>query len=104
MKKTMSAAFLAAALALTSACGGGGGDRPTKAEVKTSITSDDSVFGSAIPEAAADCVAGALVDSKVSTETLNAIVEGDEDYEGSDEDKDSLNDLQSKIGECATAE
>jgi hypothetical protein len=102
MKKTMSAAFIVAALALTSACGGDDGGRPTKADIKTSITSEDSVFGSAIPEEAADCVAGALVDSDISDKTLNAIVEGDEDYKGSDDDKDALSDLTSKITKCAT--
>lgn len=102
MKKSMSALFIVAALALTSACGGDdGGDRPTKAEVKKAITSDDSVFGTAIPSKAADCVAAALVDSKVSDKTLNAIVEGDEDYKGTDKDKDALTDVSSKLGECA---
>lgn len=99
MKKTMSAMFIVATLALTSACGGGD-DRPSKAEVKKSITSKDSVFGTSIPEKSADCVAGALVDSKVSDKTLNAIVEGDEDYKGTDKDKKALNDLTTKLGEC----
>lgn len=99
MKKTMSAMFIVATLALTSACGGGD-DRPSKAEVKKSITSEDSVFGTSIPEKSADCVAGALVDSKVSDKTLNAIVEGDEDYKGTDKDKKALNSLTTKLGEC----
>lgn len=103
MKKTMSAAFIVAALALTSACGGGGDDRPSKADIKTSITSKDSVFGSAIPKESADCVSSALVDSDISDKTLNAIVDGDEDYKGSDDDKDALADLQSKLTECLTA-
>lgn len=102
MKKTMSAAFIVAALALTSACGGGGDDRPSKADVKTAITSKDSVFGSAIPEEAADCVAGALVDSKISDKTLDAIVKGDTGYKGSADDKSALSDLTSKVTKCAT--
>jgi hypothetical protein len=104
MKKTMSAAFIVAALAFTSACGGGDdGGRPTKAEVKTAITGEDSVFGSSIPDKAADCVAGALVDSDVSDKTLKAIVEKDEDYQGTDKDKDALDGLTEDITKCATS-
>jgi hypothetical protein len=103
MKKTLSAAFVVAALAFTSACGGDdGGDRPSKAEVKTAITSEDSVFGTAIPEASADCVAGALVDSDVSDKTLTAIVESDKDYKGSKDDEKALTDLTSDFAKCVT--
>jgi hypothetical protein len=102
MKKTLTAALVVAALSLTSACGGGG-DRPSKAEVKEAITSKDSVFGTSIPEKAADCIAGALVDSDVSDKTLQAIVDSDKDYKGSDKDKDALNGLQSDLTKCATA-
>ncbi|MRJ76827.1 hypothetical protein GEV29_09785 [Aeromicrobium sp. SMF47] len=101
MKKSLSTAMIVAALALTSACGGGE-DRPSKGEVKTSITSKDSVFGTSIPEAAADCVAGLLVDSKLSDKTLNAIVEKDEDYKGSKEDREALTDVSKKFSECVT--
>lgn len=103
MKKTLSAAFIVAALALTSACGGGGGgDRPTKAEVKTAITSDDSVFGTSIPEKSADCVAGVLVDSDVSDKTLKAIVDSDEDYKGSKDDEKALTSLTADFAKCVT--
>jgi hypothetical protein len=100
MKKSMSALFIVAALALTSACGGGD-DRPTQGEVEKAITSEKSVLG-AIPDKAANCVAGVLVDSKVSDDTLNAIVENDEDYKGTDKDKDALEGLQDDLGKCAT--
>jgi hypothetical protein len=104
MKKTMSAAFIVAALALTSACGGSdGGGRPTTAEVKKAITSKDSVFGTALPEAAADCVADALVKSQASDKTIQAIVDGDKDYKGTDKDQAALSDITTKLGECATA-
>ncbi len=101
MKKSMSAMFIVAALALTSACGGDDGNRPSKAEVKKSITSGDSVFGKGIPKTAIDCVSGVLADSKISDKTLTAIVEGDEDYKGSDKEKKSLEGLQTKLSECA---
>ncbi|MCW2769253.1 MAG: hypothetical protein JWR27_686 [Aeromicrobium sp.] len=102
MKNTISAAMIVAALALTSACGGGGDDRPSKADVKTAITKKDSVFGSAIPKAAADCVAGVLVDSKVSDKALTAIVEGDKKFKGSKSDEEALRGLSSKFGTCVT--
>lgn len=102
MKKSMSALFIVAALALTSACGGDdGGDRPTKAEVKKSITSKDSVLGT-IPDEAADCVAGLLVDSKVSDGALTAILEKDEDYKATKKDESALKGLQTDLGKCVT--
>lgn len=101
MKKSLTAALIVATLSLT-ACGGGGVDRPSKAEVKKSLTSKDSVFGSTIPAEAADCVAGVLVDSDLSDETLNAMVEGDKDYKGSDDDKKALAGLTTEFGKCAT--
>lgn len=101
MKKSLTAVFIVAALSL-SACGGGGDDRPTKAEVKKSLTSKDSVFGTTIPAEAADCVAGVLVDSDLSDKTLNAMVEGDKDYKGSDDDQKALTGLTAEFGKCVT--
>ena len=101
MKKSLTAAFIVVALSLT-ACGGGGDDRPSKAEVKKSLTSKDSVFGATIPESAADCVAGVLVDSKLSDKTLNAIVKGDKGYDGTKEDQKALSSLTSEFGKCVT--
>jgi hypothetical protein len=101
MKKTMSAAFLVAALALTSACGGGD-DRPTKDEVKSAITSEDSVFGTAIPAKNADCVADVLVDSDVSDKTLKAIVDNDKDFKGTKDDEKALTAVQGDLAKCVT--
>ena len=101
MKKSLTAALIVAALSL-SACGGGDEGRPAKADVKKSLTSKDSVFGNTIPPEAADCVAGVLVDSDLSDKTLNAMVEGDEDYKGSDKDKKTLATLSSEFGKCVT--
>lgn len=102
MKKSMSALFIVAALALTSACGGDdGGDRPSKAEVKKSITSKDSALGT-VPDKAADCVAGLLVDSKVSDGALKAIVDQDKKYKASKKDEKALQELQTDLGTCVT--
>lgn len=101
MKKTLSATFIVAALAL-SACGGDGGGRPTSDEVSKSLTGKDSVFGSSIPGSAADCVADALVKSKLSDKTLNAIVKGDKDYDGNEDDKKALTSLTADFTKCVT--
>jgi len=101
MKKIVGAMCVAAALTL-SACGGGG-DRPTVDEVSKALTSKDNVLGTAIPKEAADCLAKAFVDSDLSNKTLNAIVEGDEDYKGSNKEKDALNGVMSDLTKCMTA-
>jgi hypothetical protein len=101
MKKTLSAAFVVATLALTSACGGGG-DRPSKDEVKTAITKKDGAFGGAIPKGSVDCVVDSLVDSDLSDKTLNALVENDKDYKGSKADEKALTGVQKDITKCAS--
>jgi hypothetical protein len=102
MKKTFSAAVIVAALALTSACGGGGDDRPSKDEVKTAITKKDGPFGGAIPKESVDCVVDALVDSDLSDKTLNALVENDKDYKSPKSDEKALTGIQEDITKCAT--
>lgn len=103
MKKSLTAALIVAALSL-SACGGGddGGDRPSTSDVKKSLTSKDSVFGTTIPEESADCVAGVLVDSDLSDKTLKAMVDGDKDYKGSKDDQKALASLTTEFGKCVT--
>jgi hypothetical protein len=104
MRRSFGFAVIAATLALTTACGGGGG-RPSESEVSKAISSEDSALGTEIPKKQADCFAKLLVDSKVSDKTLNALVEGDKDYEGSDKDRDALQAVGTKfVSECATAE
>ena len=101
MKKTLTATFVVAALAL-SACGGGGGGRPSTDEVSKALTSKNSVFGSTIPKKSADCVAKALVDSKLSDKTVRAIADGNKDYKGTDADKKALSGLTTEFGKCVT--
>lgn len=101
MKRALGAVAIVAGLALTSACGGGDAERPTQDQVAKALTGESSVFGSSIPKESADCFAGVLVKSDLSDGTLNAIVEGDEDYKGSDDDKKALSGLTSKmVSEC----
>lgn len=77
-----------AALAFSlAACGGAA--RPTADQVSEGLTTylEDQGIGDAVPDTAADCFAGYLVDSDLSNETLNHIANG-EDLASSTEDRD----------------
>lgn len=103
MKRTVGAALIVAIVALTGACGAGGsGDRPTKSEVSKALSSKDSMFGTTIPDAAVDCVAGVLVDSNLSDKGLKAIVDGDKSATGDKDDERALQDMTAQFGECVT--
>ncbi|MBD8608059.1 hypothetical protein IFT73_14470 [Aeromicrobium sp. CFBP 8757] len=99
MKKTLSAAFVVAALTLTSACGGGG-DRPSADDVAAQLKKS---AGSAITDKQADCAAKAIVDSDLSDEAVKAVAENDTDYKPSDEDTKAQGDAATEIGKCITA-
>jgi len=100
MKRITGAVLIAALLSFTAACGGGG-DRPSQAEVSKSLTADDSVLGS-IPEKQADCLAKLLVESDLSDKALNAMVEQDNDYKASKNDTETLTEVGTKLAtECA---
>lgn len=102
MKKTFGAICAVAVLSL-SACGGGGADRPTADELSKVLQSSDNALGTAVPKEAADCVSKAFVDSDLSDEALNAIVEGDEDFDGSKEDEEAIKGIvSSDLTKCIT--
>ncbi|WP_183407954.1 hypothetical protein [Nocardioides marmoriginsengisoli] len=93
-----------AALLLTSACGGG--DRPSVDEVSKSLTDGKagglmSLPSSVMTDELADCMAKAIVDSKVSDDAVRALVDGDKDYKGDKDDTEALSGLGTKIAECA---
>lgn len=102
MQKLLAFVAATSVLTLTAACGGDG--RPSAGELSDALTSEDSVFGTAFPERSADCVAEVLVDSDLSDDTLNAIVEGDEEYEGDSDEQAALQGLSGDIAECLTLE
>ncbi|WP_085872931.1 MULTISPECIES: hypothetical protein [unclassified Nocardioides] len=81
-------------LGFTSACGGGddgGGGRPSVDEVADGVQgSMADELGGDVPDGAVDCIAQAFYDSDISDEGLQAIADGDEDYEASDEDQEAL--------------
>lgn len=97
MKKTLSAAFIVAALALTSACGGGGGDRPSKGELADQIVKSSS---GAITKKQADCAADAILKSDLSDEAVQAFADNKTDYKPSDEDTKAGTAVATDIGKC----
>jgi hypothetical protein len=78
-------------LAVLTACGGGGG-RPSADDIASALKDKDNAAGkefgaSGFTDEQIDCVAKAFHDSDLSDEALQAIVDGDEDFEASNEDE-----------------
>lgn len=102
------AALAMGMLLATAACGGDdGGSRPSVDEVAQALTKggEDSMLGAAaagLNDKGAECLAKALVDSKLSSKSLRAIVEGDKDYEGSEADTKALSGLTADMTKCVT--
>lgn len=93
----IASAFLV--LTLATACGGGG--RPSVDELSDALQSDDNVLGTGLEKDQADCVAKAFHESDVSDDTLRALVDNDEDYEGDESDRDAFNDISTEsVAEC----
>ena len=97
-------ALALAAVALTlSACGGGG--RPSVADIEKAIASEDNVFNAFTTDVGDDavaCMAEALHDSDLSDDALQAIVDGDEGYEGSSDDEKAIEGVTADLVACAT--
>lgn len=91
-------------LLATAGCGGGSSSRPSADEISKALRNGkDSVLGSAsstLSKKAADCVGKAFVDSKLSDQSLQAIVKGDKAYKPSATDKSAITGLESKIVKC----
>lgn len=85
-------AVAAVLLVALSGCGGGG--RPSQDEIADSIK-DDSEFSDVLEggDEEIDCLAETLHESDLSDEALQAIVDGDEDYEPSKEDEAALTEV-----------
>lgn len=101
MKKLSAILAAMSVLAFTAACGGGDG-RPSADELSSAFTADDAVVP--VPEEYADCVAEELIDSDVSDDTLNAIVEQDADYEGSDDEASKVIDAFTSAQETCVSD
>jgi hypothetical protein len=99
MKKTLSAAFVVAALTLTSACGGGG-DRPSQEDVASQL---EKASNGSIKGKQADCAAKAIVDSDLSDEAVKAVAENDTSYKPSDKDTKAQGAIGKEIAKCITS-
>lgn len=98
MKKTLAATAAVSMLVFTAACGGGG--RPSADEIADAIKDDDSFSSADATDEQVDCVAKAYHDSDLSDEALQALVDGDEDYDASKEDEKALESAAKGLGEC----
>ena len=97
-------------LAVLTACGGdGGGGRPSADEIADALKDKDNPAGAAFGSTAAsdeviDCIAEAFHDSDLSDDALQAIVDGDEDFEGDEDDQKIVSDedFQADVTKCIT--
>jgi len=107
MKKIVA---LFALLAVLTACGGDDGGRPSTEDIAKALKDKDNAAGKAFGSSAAsdqviDCIAKAFHDSDLSDDALQAIVDGDEDYEGDKDDQAVVDDedFQADVAKCITA-
>jgi hypothetical protein len=96
-------------LALLAACGGGGGGRPSAGDLAKALNDHDNKVGAQFTEAfqnpdadTIDCIAKVLHESKVSDDALQAIVDANEDYKGSDKDSEAFQDATTGMAKCIT--
>jgi hypothetical protein len=100
MKKIVA---LFALLAVLTACGGGGG-RPSEDDIADAMKKNDQ-FGqltNGASDEVIDCLAKALHDSDLSDDALQAIVDGDEDYDEKKDDTEALADASADFAKCVT--
>lgn len=101
--RELGAALAATVLLLASGCGGGD-DRPSVDAISQALQDGTSAeelrLSAELPDEAADCIAQALVDSKISDEALTSIVEGDDDYTLTSKDEAALAPLTAELSEC----
>jgi hypothetical protein len=93
-------------LAVLTACGGGGG-RPSTDDIAKALKDKDNAAGQAFgstgaSDEAIDCIAKALHDSDLSDDALQSIVDGDEDYEGDEDDQKAVEDAIGDMTKCIT--
>jgi len=92
-------------LFVLSACGGGG--RPSQDEIAKALKDSDNPAGAAFGSSGAadeaiDCIAGVLHDSDLSDDALQALVDGDSDFEGNKDDQKAITDMADDFAKCIT--
>ena len=97
------AALAISALLVTSGCGGSG-SRPSEDELSKALRKggDSAILPGdvKVSKKAADCVAKALVDSRISDRALKAIVEGNKNYQPTKADTNASIAVGPKILKC----
>jgi hypothetical protein len=92
-------------LAVLTACGGSGGGRPSEDDIAKSLKDSGnpvSAMAAGASDDQIDCIAKALHDSDLSDDALQALVDGDEDYEGDKDDEEALTGMAADFGKCIT--
>ena len=104
MKKLAALCLL---LVLTAACGDDGDGRPSADDLAKALGDQDNAVATQFTEAFSDadddtldCIAKVLHDSDVSDDALQAIVDGDDDFKGSDKDSVALQDATTSMAKC----
>lgn len=96
--KLIASAFLVVTLA--TACGGG---RPSVDEVSQGLEDNAAeLLGGSMPTDSIDfdCMAEAFVDSDLSDDALQAIVDGDEDFDANDGDTEAASEAAQSATDC----
>jgi len=92
-------------MVVLTACGGGGG-RPSTDDIAKALKDKGNPNGVAIASAASDdaidCIAKVLHDSDLSDDALNALVDGDSDFEGNKDDAEAISGLTDDFAKCIT--
>jgi hypothetical protein len=106
-KRVLSAAASAALLlAFATGCGGDGGGRPSVDEVADGIQDNmGASFGGDVTDEMATCIAKAFHESDLSDDALQAIADGDKDYDASKDDTKAIESVSTEsVTKCVGTE
>ncbi len=94
---------LSTLLIVLTACGGGG--RPSTDQIADALRDEDnpaSAMSTGASDEAIDCIAEALHDSDLSDDALQALVDGDEDFDADSDDREAVEAVIDDIAKCVT--
>lgn len=103
MKKIV---VLLSALVALAACGST--ERPTQEEVSKALQDKDNPAAASFASAdfdkeVLDCIADVLHKSDLSSDALKALVDGDEEFRGTDDDEKAITAVQTDLIDCSSA-